>query len=206
VSQNIGAAAEVVLEARGDHHRLMRTFEDSHVPMVMVDGERRYVEVNHVARLWFRVSLEEMRSFAIDDLAPAPSDEVIQQAWAGLHAAGCIAGRCTVYGADGSQLEVVYYALAQVLPERHLIAFAPANWPEFAAVEIRGPDAAVSLTPRERELLALAADGLSGPDLARELFVSPATVRTHFENIHEKLQVRTRAAAVAKAMRLGMIE
>ena len=55
-------------------------------------------------------------------------------------------------------------------------------------------------------MLALAADGLSGPELAQELVLSPATINTHFKNIYEKLDVGNRAAAVAKAMRLGMID
>jgi two-component system nitrate/nitrite response regulator NarL len=67
-------------------------------------------------------------------------------------------------------------------------------------------DPSASLTPREIEVLALAADGLSGPNIAQELFVRPATVSTHFENTYAKLNVRNRAAAVAKAMRLGVIE
>jgi PAS domain-containing protein len=63
ISRNVGAAAEAVLDARGDSQRLKRTFEQSQVPMVMVDDERRYVEANRPARLWFRLSLEEMRNF-----------------------------------------------------------------------------------------------------------------------------------------------
>jgi LuxR family maltose regulon positive regulatory protein len=54
-------------------------------------------------------------------------------------------------------------------------------------------------------VLALAADGLSGPELAHALVLSVTTVNTHFKNIYVKLGVRNRAAAVAKAMRLGVI-
>jgi DNA-binding CsgD family transcriptional regulator len=61
------------------------------------------------------------------------------------------------------------------------------------------------LTARERELLQLAADGLSGPQIARRLNLSPATVKTHFENIYAKYAVSDRVAAVAKAMRAGLI-
>ena len=61
------------------------------------------------------------------------------------------------------------------------------------------------LTPRELEVLDLAAAGCNGPMIAARLVVSAATVRTHFEHIYEKLEVRDRAAAVAKAMRLGLI-
>jgi ATP/maltotriose-dependent transcriptional regulator MalT len=68
-----------------------------------------------------------------------------------------------------------------------------------------GPELAAPLTPRELEVLDLAATGCNGPMIAAELVVSAATVRTHFEHIYEKLEVRDRAAAVAKAMRLGLI-
>jgi ATP/maltotriose-dependent transcriptional regulator MalT len=62
------------------------------------------------------------------------------------------------------------------------------------------------LTPRELEVLSLAADGLGGLELAERLVLSPATVRTHFKNIYEKFGVRNRSAAVARAMRLGVID
>jgi PAS domain S-box-containing protein len=61
------------------------------------------------------------------------------------------------------------------------------------------------LTPRELEVLALAAEGLSGPEIARKLSVSPATIKTHFESIYAKLGVGDRAGAVALALRTGLI-
>jgi len=61
------------------------------------------------------------------------------------------------------------------------------------------------LTQREVEILQLAAEGNTGPTIAKLLVVSPATVKTHFENMYEKLGVGDRAAAVAHALRLGLI-
>ncbi|HWM08991.1 MAG TPA: PAS domain S-box protein [Solirubrobacteraceae bacterium] len=61
------------------------------------------------------------------------------------------------------------------------------------------------LSPREIEVLRLAADGHTGPRIAEQLVVSPATVKTHFEHIYEKLGVGDRAAAVAHALRIGLI-
>jgi two-component system, NarL family, nitrate/nitrite response regulator NarL len=61
------------------------------------------------------------------------------------------------------------------------------------------------LTPRERDVLQLAADGLSTPSIAEHLSLSRATVRTHFGHIYLKLEVQSRAGAVAKGMRLGLI-
>ncbi len=176
--------------------------------MVMIDGRRRYVEANRPARLWFRLSLEELREFATGDLTAAPAPGVMEQAWERLLDVGSIAGRYPVDGSDGRRFDVVYYGLARVLPGLHLIAFAPADWPEdeLEATEYEGPNAPDSLTPREIEVLALAADGLAGPELAHQLALSPATVNAHFKNIYRKLDVRNRAAAVAKAMRLGVIE
>jgi DNA-binding CsgD family transcriptional regulator len=206
VPPRVGAAAEAVLGARGDTQKLA-VFERSPVPMVMVDGRRRYVEVNRPARLWFRLRLDEMRTFAIGDLTPAPRGGVMEQAWARLLDAGSVAGRYPVYGADGSLLDLVYCGVAHIVPGLHLIAFAPADWPEdgLDAVLDGGPDPRASLTPREIEVLALAADGLSGREIAQELALSPTTVNTHFKHIYEKLDISTRAAAVAKAMRLGLI-
>ena len=54
-----------------------------------------------------------------------------------------------------------------------------------------------SLTPREAEVLALIGDGLSNAEIARSLFVSVATVKTHINAIFAKLAVRDRAQAIA---------
>jgi PAS domain S-box-containing protein len=62
------------------------------------------------------------------------------------------------------------------------------------------------LSDRELDVLRLAAEGNSGPQIAEKLVLSPATIKTHFENIYEKLGVSDRAAAVAHAMRIGLIQ
>jgi DNA-binding NarL/FixJ family response regulator len=60
------------------------------------------------------------------------------------------------------------------------------------------------LTEREAEVLALMADGLANREIARRLFVTEATVKTHVNNIFGKLDVGDRAAAVAWAYRSGL--
>ena len=62
------------------------------------------------------------------------------------------------------------------------------------------------LTVREREILTLAAEGRNAPEIARLLFLSPATIKTHLSNIYDKLGVSDRAAAVAKALREGVLQ
>jgi DNA-binding NarL/FixJ family response regulator len=177
--------------------------------MVMVDERRRYVEVNRPARLVFRLSLAEMRALKIDDLTPPHELPTMEEAWARLIEAGCVAGPYEVAVPDGSRFDVVYYALADALPGQHVIAFAPAGWPEEELAmfeDAPAEPAPVQLTAREREILQLAAEGFSGPSIAEQLVVSAATVKTHFENVYAKLGVRDRSAAVARAMRLGLID
>lgn len=62
------------------------------------------------------------------------------------------------------------------------------------------------LTPREKEVLVLTADGLTAPEIAKRLQLGVATVRSHLQNLYEKLGVSDRAAAVAQAMRAGLLE
>ncbi len=202
------AYAAVMLSSLGHARRLNGMFDRSPLPMVLVDQERRHVEVNAAARLVFRLRLDEMRRRRIDDLTPPERRGILQEAWATLLANGCVAGPHVVAAPDGGLFDVTYYALANALPGLHLIAFAPADWPAcelLSQTEPGGQVLAAPLTPRELEVLDLAAAGCNGPMIAAQLVVSAATVRTHFEHIYEKLEVRDRAAAVAKAMRLGLI-
>lgn len=57
------------------------------------------------------------------------------------------------------------------------------------------------LTPREAEVFALIAQGLSNPEIAARLFVSIATVKAHVNTIFAKLDVTTRAQAITLALR-----
>jgi pimeloyl-ACP methyl ester carboxylesterase/DNA-binding CsgD family transcriptional regulator len=74
------------------------------------------------------------------------------------------------------------------------------------AVERPNGDAPAGLlSPREREVLALVARGLSDQEIAEQLVLSRHTVHRHVANIRDKLGRSTRAAAVAEAARLGLL-
>lgn len=62
------------------------------------------------------------------------------------------------------------------------------------------------LSARELEVLRGFASGMSIPDLAAQLYLAPSTVKTHTQRLYEKLEVSDRAAAVATAMRLGLLD
>ena len=64
---------------------------------------------------------------------------------------------------------------------------------------------APALSPREREVLVLVAEGRSNPDIARSLYIGEATVKTHLLHVFEKLGVNDRTRAVTRAMELGLL-
>jgi two-component system, NarL family, nitrate/nitrite response regulator NarL len=73
-------------------------------------------------------------------------------------------------------------------------------------IRMRAPRDRPVMSARERETLTLIAEGLSAPQIGRALHLSTATVKTHLHHVYEKLGVSERAAAVAEAMRRGLLE
>jgi two-component system, NarL family, nitrate/nitrite response regulator NarL len=83
--------------------------------------------------------------------------------------------------------------------------------PELAAglageIRLRAQEQRPVLSERERQVLAAFARGLSVPQVAAELYLGVSTVKTHTQRLYEKLGVSDRAAAVAEAMRRGLVE
>ena len=82
--------------------------------------------------------------------------------------------------------------LLATLLRPHLLALCPPP-----------PDAPGTLSPRQRDLMGLVADGLSNRQVARRLAISEGTVRKHLENIYARLDVTNRTAAVSRAFPRG---
>jgi DNA-binding NarL/FixJ family response regulator len=78
---------------------------------------------------------------------------------------------------------------------------------EFAArTQEPRPSAGLErLTDREREVMALAAEGLSNDEISKRLFVSPATAKTHVSRAMVKLGARDRAQLVVMAYESGLV-
>src|SRR5213078_232738 len=70
----------------------------------------------------------------------------------------------------------------------------------------QAPAAARNLTKREREILALVAEGMSNREIADKLVLSPETVKSHVAAILEKLNVSDRTQAAIYAVRNGLVK
>lgn len=93
-------------------------------------------------------------------------------------------------------------------PARSFARELLARFPEPAAPDdaVDAADPLDTLTDRERELLALLARGHTNKAMARELFVSVNTVKTHLKRIFAKLDVTTRTEAAERARALGLLD
>jgi DNA-binding CsgD family transcriptional regulator len=177
--------------------------------MAIVDNDRRYVAANVAARLLFRLSLDDFLARRIDDLTPPHMFHRMHEKWARLMRDGAVCGPYDVSFPDGSELQIMYCALANVLPAQHLIVFVPAAWPGDELSAAQEPEASAvrgMLSPREQEVLSLIAAGASTEQIGEELTISVATVRTHTRNALSKLSAHNRAHAIALAMREGMLD
>jgi LuxR family maltose regulon positive regulatory protein len=74
-----------------------------------------------------------------------------------------------------------------------------------AAVPTSGALGGQDLSEREHDVLRLLSTDLTGPEIARQLYVSVNTLRTHSKHIFTKLDVNTRRAAVRRATELGVL-
>ena len=87
----------------------------------------------------------------------------------------------------------------------------PAVTPEVQSaligeIRARTPDDNVRLSPREVEVLRRTADGSSAAEIAEAMALAPTTIKTHLQRSYQKLAVSDRAAAVAEAIRRGILE
>lgn len=90
-----------------------------------------------------------------------------------------------------------------VMPSDALVELVGRGERDTVASE-RAPGAAV-LTPREREVLALLAEGLANKGISARLGITEHTVKTHVASVYEKLHARSRAEAVVAAARQGLL-
>jgi DNA-binding NarL/FixJ family response regulator len=114
----------------------------------------------------------------------------------------------SAYLLKGSESQEIAIALKEVLANRRYLSAPLSEW-AITALTSKGGDASdplAELTHREREVLQLAAEGLSMTEIAEKLFISPRTGETHRANLMRKLGLQTQTDLVRFAIRKGLIQ
>ncbi len=116
-------------------------------------------------------------------------------------------GGAMAYILKGSESQEIARALAEVLAGRRFLSAPLSEWAINALVAkpADSGDPLQAVTPRERMVLQLAAEGASNSEIAEKLFISPRTAETHRTNLLRKLGLQTQTDLVRFAIRKGLI-
>ena len=175
------------------------------VALCAADDDRNLVRVNSRWCEMTGYDEEAASGLRVDDLLAPESRPGIDMRWSDLLGAGLATARVVILRPDHTRLALRYGAFANVLPGVHIAAFLAEPGQDSRSVRPARARRAGQLTRREQESLRLVAMGMTTTAAADQLGISPETVRTHVRNAMNKLGARTRAQAIAVAMRDGEI-
>ena len=182
-------------------------FKQSRNPMVLVDGTRRHVDVNGAyLRLlgYTRQQLIGRPIFAYIVGGPKASPAE----WEAALAEGRFTGETTLRDAGGNEVGVQYAGCSEIVTGRYLVLFvvlSTARWGRHFRRPSPPAGRHAPLSRREREIVSHVAMGKTGQEIADELQIAHETVRTHVRNAMDKLDARSRAHLVAKALGDGIV-
>ena len=128
--------------------------------------------------------------------------------WWELLRTGRLNGERELIRGDGRHVRVQFAAHREIVTGRDLIlgVVLELDGRPMRCGKAPVDASAAALTPREREVVALVALGGRRREIAAQLFISEATVKTHLRNAMHKLDVHSQAQLVAVALTQGLIE
>lgn len=161
------------------------------------DPDRRQQLIRRVSGLGHEVEDSPANATVIlaDGIIPKSSHPILALGMPGEDVDGSLSA-----GASDEQIDAGLRALAAGLR----VSVRDAVESGFAALDESSEE--VLLTPREIEVLAAAAKGMSNKEIGRELGISLHTVKFHLESLTRKLHAQGRTEAVAKAITLGLLQ
>lgn len=190
--------------AEEDADALWRFMDVAPVALLAAGDDREILRVNERWSRLTGLARDEVEQKRIDDLVSTESRAALEMRWRDILQTGLATARLILVGPDGSRTPVRTGGFANVLPGVHVGAWLQER--EDDASLLRGGRRRTGqLTKREQESLRLVAMGMTTVAAAERLGISPETVRTHVRNAMNKLGARTRAQAIAVAMRDGEI-
>jgi PAS domain S-box-containing protein len=186
----------------GDWEQLFwLVFERSSNPIFLVAEERRIVEINPAVTALLGQTRDELVGRWADDSIRPDQRPAARADWDRFLRTGQgYGGTRALVRDDGSTVTVDFAAQFAHIDDRRLAIFVSMPVVEAQGAAATGVPLEGSLSEREREVVTLIALGNETPEIARELHIAPATVRTHVRNAMAKLGVHTRAQLVAVAL------
>jgi PAS domain S-box-containing protein len=181
-------------------------FRESRNPMVLLDSERTQVDGNG--------AYLKLLGFPRDQVLGRPiyefntGERVAPAAWQEMLRSGHATGEATLRTAEGDGVAVQWAASAETVTGRRLVLLVALSTSRWGRRFRRTPAAGAEpgrLSERERTVVRLVALGNTGPEIAEELGIAHDTVRTHVRNAMAKVDARSRAHLVAKALGNGHV-
>lgn len=173
-----------------------RVFRESRNPLLLIDDRRRYTDANDAACECFGVSREELLRGRPGDRTPSDLQRRLDDIRPRVRNGESLTLPWAFVRPDGKRRDVFLHLHPDAIAGRDLLILlsAPPQAPTGG------------LTPRERQITALLAEGCDGREIAERLVLSPETVRTHIRNAMERTSARTRAHLIAIALRERLID
>jgi PAS domain S-box-containing protein len=176
-------------------------FKQSRNAMVLLDEQRRHVDVNGAYVKLSGYPRNELIGREVGDFIEG-GPRLSQRRWLATIARGEFTGEAALVRADNTTVTVQYAGHAEVVTGHRRVLFVALSTSRWGRHSRRNADDGThdSLSARELEIVRLVAAGETGPEIADQLHISHATVRTHVRNAMTKVGARSRAHLVAKAL------
>jgi DNA-binding CsgD family transcriptional regulator len=191
--------------------------------MALVDRERRYVAANDAALALYQYGRDDLIGREAGRTVAGMAPSAVEADWQRLLRHNELYGERVITHPSGRVMRVTFAAHGTTIDAQWLALFVTVSAklePEGAELICASPPGAtrgpgdrdglgrvgVALTPREREVVRRVALGRSTPQIAADLSLSPATVRSHVRNAMVKVGAHTRAQLVALVLGEGLAD
>jgi PAS domain S-box-containing protein len=176
-------------------------FKGSRNAMVLLDEQRCHVDVNGAYLRLCGYTREQLVGRPVFDFVEG-GPQMTQRQWLATIARGEFTGEAGLVRPDGTTVTVQYAGHTEVITGHRRVLFVALSTSRWGRHSRRDADdeAVADLSARELEIVRLVAAGETGPEIAEQLHISHATVRTHVRNAMTKVGARSRAHLVAKAL------
>jgi PAS domain S-box-containing protein len=172
-------------------------FDSDPGPIALLDDSGCMADLNPAACALLELEYDQLVGRKLAGFVAEEGRADWQRCWEAVRLKGRANGRLALISGGGRRHDVDFWASAHYTPGR-----------ELALLRVAGPEPRWHqrvLTRREREIFQLLALGLSAPQIAERLVLSPLTVRTHVQNGMNRLGANTRVQAIAMALARGEI-